>query len=404
MRGQETFSKADAESREVEERTLFDWLYKGYLSHNELTFVKGEKRKPHYDPGLPYRLKNAKEKSVTAEEATEQVMGNITAFLKEVGQKYKRPMLLRSSGSDTFVIKTLFEKSVGPIATVTHSFYGTPYDEFEVLKKRGGLTPINYSVRSYDDVLSYLSHYIELAKQPISGLQTVGIMKAHKFAADWGADVVLGGVEDAIWFTGNRELLDSKVRAVDNTRLVPTDFLTDDFKARVKTEDPVLDLKSRLKKHTFEQFMFYKSPKIIHDFRAAGKANGLQHAFPYLDDKNIELVMSLPDDVLHFNDQPKSIIANIVKKLGGESYQMGMITPQRELVRTTYRESIIKMIENSQLVKDGYVDREKLLPMFKDYCRQKELGNSFFIWKFITAEIYYSLFFHGIRKDLYMTA
>ena len=388
--------------KELEERSLYDYLYKGYLCHNNLTFFKGKYREPYHD--VNDFLTKEKETDLTVEEAIEQIEKNITDYLKGVVEKYKKPVLLGGAGFDSNLIKKIYEKNFGPLITITHSFHGTPYDEYKLLKEKEKLAEINYVVRSYDDVLSDLSSYIGYARQPISGLPTIGIMKAQKFAKNLGADIVLSGVEDAIWFSSTLDCLDMKMKSAgDFKELKKTDFLTEDFKKRVKTEDLALNFKSKIKKHIFEQFLIYKSPKVIYDFMVAGKVNNIAQGFPYLDPKNINLVLSLKDEVIHFDGQPKSLIAKLLEKIDGKPFRPGLevMSPQRELIKTLYRNSIVQLINESYLVRDGFVDKEKLLNMFNDYCNQAELGNSFFIWKFITAEIWYSIYFYGIKKDLY---
>jgi len=388
--------------KKIEEKSLYDYLYKGYLCHNNLTFFEGERRESRYN--AKEFLAKERETDLTVEEAIEQIEKNITDYLKGIVEKYKKPVLLSGAGYDSNLIRKIYEKNFGPLITITHSFYGTPYDEYKLLKEKEKLTEINYVVRSYDDVLSGLSSYISLTGRPISGLPTIGIFKAQKFAKDIGADVILSGVEDAIWFSSTLDCIDMKMKSAgDFMELKKTDFLIENFKNRIETEDVELNFKSKIKKHIFEQFLIYKSPKVICDFETAGKVNNLDQAFPYLDPKNIDLVLSLKDEVIHFDNQPKSLIVKLIEKVGGKPFNpgLGMMSPQRELIRMIYRDSIIELIKESYLTKDGFVDKDKLLTMFKDYCEQKELGNSFFIWKFITAEIWYRIYFYGIKKDLY---
>lgn len=388
--------------KKIEEKTLYDYLYKGYLCHNNLTFFEGEVRESRYN-AKDFLVKE-KETDITIEEAIKQIEENITDYLKGIVKKYKKPVLLSGAGYDSNLIRKIYERNFGPLTTITNSFYGTPYDEYKLLKEKEKLTEINYAVRSYDDVLSDLSSYISLTGRPISGLPTIGIFKAQRFAKNLGADVILSGVEDAIWFSSTLDCVDMKMKSAgDFMELKETDFLTEDFKNRTKTEDVELNFKSKIKKHIFEQFLIYKSPKVISDFETAGKVNNLDQAFPYLDQRNIDLVLSLRDEIIHFDNQPKSLIVKLMEKVNGRPFKpgIGMMSPQREWIRTIYRDSIIELIKDSYLAKDGFVDKEKLLTMFKDYCGQKELGNSFFVWKFITTEIWYRFLFYGIKKDLY---
>jgi hypothetical protein len=53
------------------------------------------------------------------------------------------------------------------------------------------------------------------------------------------------------------------------------------------------------------------------------------------------------------------------------------------------------MMDASTLAAAGYVDTAALQRQFDDYCRDPELGNSFFAWKFIVLEIWYRAFMSG---------
>jgi hypothetical protein len=49
-------------------------------------------------------------------------------------------------------------------------------------------------------------------------------------------------------------------------------------------------------------------------------------------------------------------------------------------------------VVDSALARDGWVDAGALLRQYDDYCASPELGNSFFIWKFVTLELWYRRF------------
>ena len=56
------------------------------------------------------------------------------------------------------------------------------------------------------------------------------------------------------------------------------------------------------------------------------------------------------------------------------------------------RPEIEELIADAALAADGFVDKEALQRQYSEYCESSELGNSFFIWKFVNIELWYRSF------------
>jgi len=93
----------------------------------------------------------------------------------------------------------------------------------------------------------------------------------------------------------------------------------------------------------------------------------------------------------------KSLLRTIAKKYvpSGERFwtpKLYVAAPQREWVKGVLRNAIEDMIRDSVLAKQGYLVQDTLLQQFRDYAASPDLGNSFFIWKFMNLELWYRAF------------
>jgi len=74
---------------------------------------------------------------------------------------------------------------------------------------------------------------------------------------------------------------------------------------------------------------------------------------------------------------------------------MYMPTPQREWLKYELDDEVRALIDQSILHERGYIDKSALSRLYEDYIAQTELGNSFFIWKFMNMEYLFRAFFPG---------
>ena len=77
--------------------------------------------------------------------------------------------------------------------------------------------------------------------------------------------------------------------------------------------------------------------------------------------------------------------------------------PQREWMKAQLRQPIREMIQDSILAEEGYLVKDALLRQFDDYTASADLGNSFFIWKFVNLELWYRIFVADDHADWSMT-
>lgn len=125
-------------------------------------------------------------------------------------------------------------------------------------------------------------------------------------------------------------------------------------------------------------------------------ASGVEVRVPYLDHELVELLYRIPIRTLLSGGLTKSLLRTLAERQTGRAPQpapkMYVAAPQREWIKGPWREKIREMIQDSILARRGYIVKEKLLRQFEVYADSLELGNSFFVWKFINLELWYRAF------------
>ena len=414
-----------AGERVVDEQSLFGYLECGYLNINRRTLFRGVSKLKACERlelrfggdtvrmGLnQYWRPQINVFRLSREEAVETVEANLAGFLKAAVSLMQRPLTTLTCGTDSNLFYYLLEKYVGRLRSLTHAFDHPAYDEYRLLEQLRLLTAENMKIVSYDDVMAFLSDAIGAIGMPINGLASMGEFKVYRQAANLGADALITGAGDYIWVSATQAKIDEilaadcQMHAGDGTVLARTDYFTDDFRsAHTALDIPFYSLgiatTSRLKQHLLDQVFVKRTPHIAFDHSALGNAFGLECLQPFVERKTIEFCLGLADDCLFFNDQPKSLLVTLLARFNASPFpRLKMNTPQRELIRGLFRPAIEDLIMGSRLASAGYLDSAKLLKLFRHYLDQPELGNSYFVWKFIVTEIWYRLFIGGEKADL----
>ena len=68
-------------------------------------------------------------------------------------------------------------------------------------------------------------------------------------------------------------------------------------------------------------------------------------------------------------------------------------TPQREWVKFSLHNSIVKYLKDGLATQYNLIDLEKFLSEYDQYVSQPALGNSFFVWKALNLEAFMRRFF-----------
>jgi len=411
--------------RRVDDQSLFGYLKFGYLNVNHHTLFAGVLKLKACErltasltalhPKVGHYWKPALGGTrLTREEAIDAVEANLAGFFKGAMELMRRPLTTLTCGTDSNLFYYVLEKHVRRLRSLTHAFDHVDYDEFRLIEQARMVSPENMKIISYDDVLAYLSEAIGAIGLPINGLASMGEWKVYRQAHSLEADALITGVGDYIWVPVTQAKMDEIVAsenlayAGDGTLLAPTSYLSPDFHGEhAETAIPFYSLglatDSKLKRHLLDQVFIKRTPHIASDHSALGNAFGLECLQPFVEKRTVEFCLGLDDDCLFFDDQPKSLLVTLLRRFHGARFPKGlkMNTPQRELIRTTYRPAIEQIIAESRLAQAGYIDKARLLTLFRDYLGQVDLGNSYFIWKFVVCEIWYRTMILEAPFDLY---
>jgi asparagine synthase (glutamine-hydrolysing) len=355
-----------------------------------------------------------------------------------------------SSGTDSNALRALIPSlSNGgpPRRCFTYCFPGTPYDEgvrVERLLSGDGHWKLYRTEVSPEHLLDHLGEAVFQAEVPIGGLGVYGYWLNARTVADAGVKVLLDGQGADEVFAGykyyyglrlgelasqgridelgrelaafnevhgssirdpsaafelltRRDAPDTLMRAPDGTTMAST-YLTPEFRAAHAEVIP--EFPSRfscpVRRARYLDLFYLKIPKLLRFQDRCAMAWGVEVRVPYLDHVLVERLFAFPAHVLLRGGMTKAMLRSLVSRLvpswPNDEPKLYVATPQREWMKGPMRDTVHAFIEDSVLARTGYVDAAGLRYQFDEYCRNPDLGNSFFAWKFIVLELWHRAF------------
>lgn len=150
----------------------------------------------------------------------------------------------------------------------------------------------------------------------------------------------------------------------------------------------------------FVDLYYKKIPKLLQFQDRCSMAWGVEARVPFLDHILAETIFPFPVGALIDSGKTKSLLRKIAHKyedslnsLYAKRIKKYMPTPQREWLKHEKVADVKELIRSSLLHDRRYIDKDLLMKQYEEYVQQKELGNSFFIWKFMNLEFLFRLFF-----------
>ena len=340
-----------------------------------------------------------------------------------------------SSGLDSNLIR-LRAKSLGhPLHSFSFGFPGTVYDEPARVS----------SLMSDDDQWTITSITPEemwrdmidvsrIMETPLGGVAIYGHYRNAVTAnslgykvlmAGEGADEIFGGykyyVEAAIidlWKSGNQEAAyalyqqfsnrdpdswnqtpEYLVRSLSQTMIARApdgtalnrSFLTEAFSTSCKLPPVPAPLTESARAAMWNDLAYMKLPKLLRWQDRAYMAHGIEIRVPFLDHLLVEKMQAVPIAQLFENGHTKAPLRHLAESMMPSEYfrqpKLYVATPQREWLKKDLRTRIEEWLDPAALVvREGYIDLEKLRAAYRNYCNEDQLGNSFFIWKFLALE------------------
>ena len=415
----------------IDYQMIYEYLEYGLLNHNNKTFFNNILS---LDAGcfIEYNLISKKYDIQRYWDINIQDIDNLTAnnILEKAYDLLSDSLRLNlvsdvevaislSSGTDSTLITKLAQKYQQKFKAFTFGFEESDYDE--VSKVRNNFNLLNLELYPVylkkDHFLNTLKESLYYFETPLGGLATLSSYNMMKEVKKQNIKVILVGEGSDEVFCGykyyysaffsdinNTELLEkelffynkrhntnmkvnspefngflglvktSKVLAPDGTTTSSSHIGEALKKFNVNSLNAKSKFKNDLNNMMYQDMYVKKLPKLLHFQDRASMANGVESRVPFLDHRLVEFMYSLPSYYKIRNGETKYLLKEILR--------------QREWLKD-------KKIMNDilEVVKDGYLDKNKIINFnnfysdYKKYANQHELGNSFFVWKIINLEL-----------------
>lgn len=432
------------------ERAVHSWLADGVLDTGQETFFAGIDQVPAAtiarwrDGELSLRRYWTPAETAPRETSVDEIAGwldEATAchLLADV------PVGINlSSGLDSNVLRLRAKASGSPLHAFTFSFPDTVYDEAaRVAPIMSDDDPWTVTAIEPEDLWRDLIPLTRSMEMPLGGLAIYGHARNAAAAreagfkvlfAGEGADEIFSGykyyAEAAIaeaWNRGERDAASALwqafakedregwrlgpealacrrdqtaiARAPDGTAL-NVGFLSDAFAQTDRLAPPPLPQGEPVRALMWRDLAHMKVPKLLRWQDRAYMASSVEIRLPYLDHPLVERMQQVPIEALLAGGHAKAPLRAIAERLLPSDYfrlpKLYVATPQREWMKRDLHDRIDAWLDpGAALVRRGYVDLERLRSAYRDYCEQPELGNSFFIWKFLALEAMFQGLFEG---------
>lgn len=396
---------------ELNARRVYDYLQHGLLDHSDETLFRGISQ---LRPGTFLTLeRNALtlhrywdiQPDDPWEPSTEAVAGLLEQSVALHMRGDVEPALSLSSGLDSRVLKAVMARQVERVECFSYCFTGTEYDECQTLLQCGPWTGGTWTGTTInaDDFLDQLDSLVAVMEAPVGGLGIYGYWLNCRTVAGCGFKVLLDGQGSDEVFAGYRYYLadpDGGLRAPDGTPL-ESDYIHPDFAHAYAGEPPTFPapFDDPMKNAMYRDLFYLKIPKLLRFQDRAAMSWSVEVRVPYLDHVLLESIWRVPSSTLLAGGVTKALLRQTAKERYGLDLPMPkryVAAPQREWLKGPLKSACLDLLSQSTLADDGVVDADKLRTQYEAYAASSDLGNSFFVWKFVNLELWYRRF---IRPD-----
>lgn len=188
-----------------------------------------------------------------------------------------------------------------------------------------------------------------------------------------------------------------KIFSPDATSLTSNNqYLTKEFLEYPVSEDSIFSKKTDyLTNEILSEIFVKKLPKLLHFQDRASMANSVESRVPFLDHTLWDKLFVTNPKYLFDKGFTKMILRNNFEKRFKVKPKVKkyVATPQREWIKYHLKNDILDLIINGKLVKENILNFKEWSKAYKIYIKSKELGNSFFVWKILNAELLLREFF-----------
>lgn len=347
-----------------------------------------------------------------------------------------------SSGLDsTLLLYLLKEQGADSLRSFTFGYGEDEYDEVRRVRQNNLLSlhdhhPIYLSSRDMLDVFKEAVYYFEVPIGGLGALSAYHMMKSVKAAGikvmlvGEGADEAFGGYQyyyPAFFkdIEHNRDLLDKElqnyskahnndviygseeykkmirstsnygVMAPDGTSLEST-YCSHELFEMVKGQNKKRGCNENRKFTSMLKTIMYKDlkekklPKLLFFQDRQAMASSVETRVPYLDHRLIELMYSVPAHYKIRDGRTKYLARKILREhfdaVLNTDVKHYVATPQREWLKGDLFNDVMDVLKDGSLVQSRLVQFDKFLSDYRRYRKEKQLGNSFFVWKMLNLE------------------
>ena len=356
-----------------------------------------------------------------------------------------------SSGLDSNFLRCVVSQ-VGnlkrPLDCFSYCFRGTPYDECVGFDSDS--SGVNYHKTNITPSMlqSRMEDAIRVMEGPLGGLGIFAFWLNMQTAREHGAKVILSGQGTDELFHGYNYFYELKIRQFHDdgqTDKVEEELAlfnehhntdvkygSEAFNRMVRQEDtstprasdgsymnqagfvrkgfasafgpwtaPGQDrYRDLVKSQVYNDINYVKMPKLLVFQDKTAMDCSVEVRVPMLDHVLYETLFSIPTEYHLNNGSTKQLLRAIARRYDDpanrnswEPIKKYMPTPQREWIKYEVDEYIRLLIKTSVLHDRGYIDKGRLMNIYEAYVASNELGNSFFIWKFMNLELMFRVFF-----------
>ncbi len=363
-----------------------------------------------------------------------------------------------SGGMDSATLMTAVDRQIGKgaaVETFTAGFGDPRYDEGDFADQvpRVANWVRNHEVISAGDVWKDAAHLNWHQEAPFGGIATLGYFRLHRRAHERGVTVLLegqGGDELLAGYryfetpfhldllkAGQKARLRTEIRAShalggptpesamaalraletatetgeagparyqDGSSHLRTDLLQADWVERAGTAphfnrpwpDHLRNALHRDLRHT-------KLPRVLRMNDRLSMAFSRELREPYLDYRMVEFCLALPANQRIRDGWSKELMRRAASRRIPEQLvrtpKRAIVTPQREWLRGPLRPAVEALLNDGAFAERGIFDAQKSKVAFEEFCAG-DGGNAFFIWQWISAELWWRRFVDSDDRPL----
>ena len=326
----------------------------------------------------------------------------------------------------------------GEIQTFTASFPDSRYDEQEFADRVPRTRPWGRNIQRLhpEEVWAVAAEAMRHQEAPYGGIGTLAYHHLHRLAQDRGVTVLLeaqgvdellagyayfrpafhldlaeqgrqdelerelaaDGVAPGHSLDGLRRLADASGGPVyqDGTRHLRPECIRPEVRA-LAGDPPVFPrpFPDHLTNALYRDLRYTKLPRVLRMNDRFSMAFSRELREPFLDHRIVEFVFRLPGHQKIRLGQGKFLLRRAMAGRLPDAVRLapkrGVVTPQREWLRTVLRPGVEQLIESESFVDRGLFDAGEVRRAYADFCRGAG-DNAFFVWQWINTEHWFRMF------------